>query len=83
MPPQLFKITRLPWLYIAVILLGAASFLISVINLQTRYSELDLRSINNELKYFGWLAVIISFMSVVLEYFIIQSGVAPRGASLL
>lgn len=76
-----------------MILIGLGSFLASVTTLQLRYAgrkgvtrqltARQLRAIDDDLRYFAWLTVLLALLSAGLEYFLLRRGHAPRGASYL
>lgn len=90
LPSQRRNFAGLPWLYIVMILIGLGSFLASVMTLQLRYlsrrgpvTRRQLRALDDDLRYFAWLTVILALLSAGLEYFLLRRGHPPRGASYL
>jgi hypothetical protein len=81
-PVQRFHMNALNWYHLILIFSGAVLFLITMISLHARYSTKDPAVINRELRTFTWIALIFSLVSLVIEFYLVRGGKAPRGTAL-
>jgi hypothetical protein len=83
LPEQFLELHHLEWPQLVLIFCGAGFFLTTLLTLHLRYSGRDPAVINNEAQKFGWIALLLSSITIIVEYFLIRRGWSPKGASLI